>query len=289
MKKRSKWYEFAREKCANKFMRIMKLTCLLMLVFALHLSAESVAQKIVSAKFSDETLKEVFREIKTQTGFYFMYNSREVDVRQRVSLELNKVSLETALERIFEHLPYGFEVTEGYVLVVARPKTVTDTKAKKKEIRGLVTDEKGIKLPGVSILVKGTGMGTVTDMEGAFKLEVPAEEEIMLVFSFIGMETKEIKADTLFMKVVLKESVEQVDEVVVTGYQKIDKRVLSSSIASIKGEDLIGGNAISVDQMLQGRLAGVAVLNQTSTPGAAPKSGLGDHLLSREIGSRYGW
>ena len=271
MKKRSKWYEFAREKCANKFMRIMKLTCLLMLVFALHLSAESVAQKIVSAKFSDETLKEVFREIKTQTGFYFMYNSREVDVRQRVSLELNKVSLETALERIFEHLPYGFEVTEGYVLVVARPKTVTDTKAKKKEIRGLVTDEKGIKLPGVSILVKGTGMGTVTDMEGAFKLEVPAEEEIMLVFSFIGMETKEIKADTLFMKVVLKESVEQVDEVVVTGYQKIDKRVLSSSIASIKGEDLIGGNAISVDQMLQGRLAGVAVLNQTSTPGAAPK------------------
>lgn len=271
MKKRSKWYELAREKCANKFMRIMKLTCLLMLVFALHLSAESVAQKIVSAKFSDQILKEVFREIKMQTGFYFMYNSREVDVRQRVSLELDKVSLETALERIFEHLPYGFEVTEGYVLVVARPKTVTDTKAKKKEIRGLVTDEKGIKLPGVSILVKGTGMGTVTDIEGAFKLEVPAEGGIMLVFSFIGMETKEIKADTSFMKVVLKESVEQVDEVVVTGYQKIDKRVLSSSITSIKGEDLIGGNAISVDQMLQGRLAGVAVLNQTSTPGAAPK------------------
>lgn len=269
MKKRSKWYEFAREKCANKFMRIMKLTCLLMLVFALHLSAESVAQKMVSAKFSDQTLKEVFREIKTQTGFYFMYNSREVDVRQRVNLELDKVSLETALERIF--VPYGFEVTEGYVLIVARPKTVTDTKAKKKEVRGLVTDEKGIKLPGVSILIKGTGMGTVTDIEGAFKLEVPAEGGIMLVFSFIGMETKEIKADTSFMKVVLKESVEQVDEVVVTGYQKIDKRVLSSSVASIKGEDLIGGNAISVDQMLQGRLAGVAVLNQTSTPGAAPK------------------
>ena len=99
-------------------------------------------------------------------------------------------------------------------------------------------------------------MGTVTDIEGAFKLEVPAEGGIMLVFSFIGMETKEIKADTSFMKVVLKESVEQVDEVVVTGYQKIDKRVLSSSVASIKGEDLIGGNAISVDQMLQGRLAG---------------------------------
>ena len=135
MKKRSKWYEFAREKCANKFMRIMKLTCLLMLVFALHLSAESVAQKMVSAKFSDQTLKEVFREIKTQTGFYFMYNSREVDVRQRVNLELDKVSLETALERIFEHLPYGFEVTEGYVLIVARPKTVTDTKAKKKEVQ----------------------------------------------------------------------------------------------------------------------------------------------------------
>ena len=112
-----------------------------MLVFALHLSAESVAQKMVSAKFSDQTLKEVFREIKTQPGFYFMYNSREVDVRQRVNLELDKVSLETALERIFEHLPYGFEVTEGYVLIVARPKTVTDTKAKKSK-RQILTRKK---------------------------------------------------------------------------------------------------------------------------------------------------
>lgn len=271
MKKRSKWYEFARGKCANKIMRIMKLTSLLMLVFALHLSAGSVAQQVVSAKFSDQTLKEVFREIKAQTGFYFMYNSREVDVRQRVSVELNQVSLETALEKIFEHLPYGYEVTQGYVLVITRPKTVMESKAKKKEVRGMVVDEKGIRLPGVSIVIKGTGMGTVTDVEGAFKLDVPAGEDIFLVFSFVGMESKELKADTAFMKVVLKESVEQMDEVVVTGYQEIDKRKLSSSIASIKGEDLIGGNAISIDQMLQGRLAGVAVLNQTSTPGAAPK------------------
>lgn len=271
MKKRSKQYEFARGKCANKFMRMMKLTCLLMFVFALHLSAASVAQQVVSAKFSDQTLKEVFREIKAQTGFYFMYNSREVDVRQKVSAELDQVSLEKALEKIFEHLPYGFEITQGYVLIVARPKTVMDSKTGKKEVRGVVTDEKGVKLPGVSVLIKGTGMGTVTNIEGSFKLNVPAEGDITLVFSFVGMESKEVKADTSFMRIVLKEEVEQMDEVVVTGYQMIDKRISSSSVASIKGEELIGGNAISIDQMLQGRLAGVAVLNQTSTPGAAPK------------------
>ena len=192
MKKRSKWYEFARGKCANKIMRIMKLTSLLMLVFALHLSAGSVAQQVVSAKFSDQTLKEVFREIKAQTGFYFMYNSREVDVRQRVSVELNQVSLETALEKIFEHLPYGYEVTQGYVLVITRPKAVMESKAKKKEVRGMVVDEKGIRLPGVSIVIKGTGMGTVTDVEGAFKLDVPAGEDIFLVFSFVGMKSQHI-------------------------------------------------------------------------------------------------
>lgn len=271
MKKRSKWYEFARGKCANKFMKIMRLTCLLMFIFVLHLSAESVAQQVVSAKFSDQTLKEVFREIKAQTGFYFMYNSQEVDVRQRVSVELDQVSLEEALEKIFEHLPYRFEVTEGYVLVAARPKTAMDDKTPKKKVHGVVIDEDGLKLPGVSIVIKGTGMGTVTDVEGNFKLDVPADRDIILVFSFVGMESKEVKADTSFMKVVLKESVEQMDEVVVTGYQQIDKRKLSSSIVSIKGEDLVGGSAISIDQMLQGRLAGVAVLNQTSTPGAAPK------------------
>lgn len=244
---------------------------MLMIVFAMHLSAASSGQQRVTAKFVDKTLREVFRELRAQTGLYFMYNSREVDVQQRVSAEVVHVSLETALEKIFSGLPYRFEVTEGYVLVVARSSRMAVPEVRKREIRGEVTDEKGMKLPGVNIVIKGTGMGTMTDVRGGFKLDVPSGEDIVLVFSFVGMESKEVKADTGFMKVVLKEAMEQMDAVVVTGYQEIDKRKLSSSIISMKGEDLIFGNTISVDQMLQGRLAGVSVMNVTSTPGAAPK------------------
>lgn len=271
MKKKSRWYTFARGKCANKIMKVMKLTWLLMFVFTLHLAAETSAQRVVNAKFSNKALKEVLREIKTQTGVYFMYNNREVDVDQTVSVELNNMSLESALAKLFKILPYRYEITTGYVLILPDRGVKTDSVIAKREIKGVVQDEGGLKLPGVTILLKGTTVGTVTDIDGKFKISVPANKEIFLIFSFIGMEKREIKADTAFMKVVLKESVEEVDEVVVTGYQQIDKRRLSSSVTSIKGENILMGGAISVDQMLQGRLAGVTVLNQTSTPGAAPK------------------
>lgn len=272
MKKKSRWYTFARGKCANKIMKVMKLTWLLMFVFTLHLTAETSAQRVVNVKSSNKALKEVLKEIKTQTGVYFMYNDRDVDVDQKVSVELSNMVLEAALAKLFKVLPYKYEITAGYVLILPDGGIKTDSVVVKREIKGVVQDEGGVKLPGVTIVIKGTTVGTVTGNDGNFKLSIPADKkEVFLIFSFIGMEKREIKADTAFMKVVLRESIEEVNEVVVTGYQRIERRKLTSSVLSVKGEDLLEGGAISLDQMLQGKLMGVAVLQATSTPGAAPK------------------
>ncbi len=103
------------------------------------------------------------------------------------------------------------------------------------------------------------------------------------------MIVQEVKvAGTKPMTIVMKSDVKSIDEVVVTGYQEIDRRKLASSISSIKGADLIGGEYLSIDKMLQGRLPGVAVMNMSSTPELLLRSESGDLLLLQEIENRYG-
>ena len=268
--KKSKWLTCARGKCATKISMIMRLCYFFMLVLSFQVSAEGLAQGTVNVTFKNESLGEVLKEFKQQTGVYFMYNTREVDADVKVSAELRNVLLEKALEIIFKDLPYTYARVNDYFLIMPKRSVVADT-VQGKVVKGIVRDDKKEILPGVTILIKGTKLGTVTDANGKFELNLPDKKEVTLVFSFIGMATKELKADTTFMNVTMKESALEVDEVVVTGYERIERRKLTSSVLSVRGEDLLEGGAISLDQMLQGKLAGVAVLQATSTPGAAPK------------------
>lgn len=138
--------------------------------------------------------------------------------------------------------------------------------------KGTVVDQSGKPIAGVAVVIKGTSIGTATDAKGKYELELFDRKNVVLVYSMLGMKKQEIPyRNNTPIVVKMEEAAESVDEVVVTGYQKIDKRELSSSIVSIKGADLVGGAQMSLDRMLVGRLPGVAVSGLTSTPGAAPK------------------
>ena len=150
--------------------------------------------------------------------------------------------------------------------------TVSSVRAQESlTVQGCVYDVDGIPLPGVNVRVKKTGGGTSTDLEGVFKLQVP-QQPIELIFSFIGMESQTVtwKGESP-LKATLKAQSVGLDDVVITGYQAIDKRKLSSSIASIDMSELQMPSATSIDQLLQGRVAGMSVLNLSGTPGVAPK------------------
>lgn len=138
-------------------------------------------------------------------------------------------------------------------------------------VTGRVIDQNGDPLVGVSVYVKGSMAGTITDVKGYFEMPSHGKKELKMVFSFIGMKQREMTWKGKSLTVVLEDDLQRIDEVVVTGYQEIDRRKLASSILSVKGDDLKGGEYLSVDKMLQGRLPGVAVINMSSTPGAAPK------------------
>ncbi|HEY8935905.1 MAG TPA: TonB-dependent receptor [Cyclobacteriaceae bacterium] len=137
-------------------------------------------------------------------------------------------------------------------------------------IQGQIKDETGAGLPGVSVVVKGSTAGTVTDSNGKFKLDISGPDAI-LVFTFIGYAPQEVKAGaTTNFDITMQPDVQQLKEVVFIGYQSIDKELSTSSISSVKGTVIQNLPQPSFDQMLQGRLAGVSVISTTGELGAKP-------------------
>lgn len=141
---------------------------------------------------------------------------------------------------------------------------------KKVKVTGMVVDEGGEPLPGVTILIKGTTVGCATDIDGKFILEVP--ENAVLVASFVGMKTREVKAQTdKPMRIVMSADARMIEEVVVTGYQKIDRKLFTGAAARVEMDDMKLGGESDVAKRLEGQVAGVSVQNVSSTFGTAPK------------------
>ncbi|MFP4605170.1 MAG: SusC/RagA family TonB-linked outer membrane protein [Bacteroidales bacterium] len=133
----------------------------------------------------------------------------------------------------------------------------------------VVSEEDEEPLPGVSVIEKGTDNGTTTDSEGSYQIEVP-DEEAVLEFSFVGMQTKEVKVeDQKTIDVALGEDVEEIDEVVVTGYGTQKRSDLTGSVSSVQAEGIEGMAVESVQKAMQGRAAGVEVTAQDGVPGGA--------------------
>jgi len=137
-------------------------------------------------------------------------------------------------------------------------------------LKGLVVDEKGNPLPGVTVRIKGTQMGTATNADGRFSLPLP-EGKYTLVFSFVGYRNRELDSHADLSRVVMHEDAQSLDEVVVTGYQKIDRKLFTGAASVVRSEDLESDGANDVARMLQGKAAGVQIQNVSGTFGAAPK------------------
>ena len=148
-----------------------------------------------------------------------------------------------------------------------------------KTISGIVKEPDGTACPGVAVLVKGTKTAVLTDLDGKFSIKVRFSENgskkdtPILIFSCMGKETQEITCNKTTYEIIMKdESTALLAAMMIsTGYQRLDRRLSASAVSSVQADDLLQGNATSVDNMLQGKLAGVSVLSSSSTPGASSK------------------
>ncbi len=255
----------------NSFL-IMKLTIVLTILLSISAFGE-VASQNVSLKCENVLLREVFKSLKQQTGYLFVFNEEELDKAARVSVNINNSTLAKALDRVLRGLPYTYEIIDDMVVIKPAPvkTTARDSVGRKVEVKGVVKDCKGELLPGVTVLIKGTAIGVATNVNGEYTIALDPKKQSLL-FSFIGMRTKEVVWDgQKRLDVVLDDDCVSMDEVVVTGYQTIDKRKLTSSISSLTDKDLDFRGALTVDQMLEGKVPGLLAMTLSTMPGAATK------------------
>ena len=256
----------------RKILLTMKLTCVLTVFFTISAMGVGIGQT-VNLKLKDVTLREAFKALKQQTGMYFVYNEEELSKDLKLSVELENTSLEEALRQILKGLPYSFERV-GKMVVVKPVKEVVDQtqQQKKKKVTGKVTDIEGTPLPGVTVMIEGAVSGTATDVKGEYSLELEDKHGRKLVYSFIGMvKVTKVWNGEERIDVQMKEDVHDIEEVVVTGYQTLNRRESASAVSVVKTDDIYMAGAASIDQMLQGQVPGLMVMNTSGEPSATPK------------------
>lgn len=252
----------------RKTFLVMKLTLLLVLCALFQVRAEVFSQRKVSMQMKEVTLDHVFRELSRQIHCEFLYNNSIVKQKGNVSIDVKNEELDKLLNDLLPQLGMEYVMDEDVIIIRERlPQSVKEV-----ELKGTVRDEDGMVLPGATVRIKGTNLGVATGTDGSFLLRVPEAKDIVLTVSFIGMKSQEFKyAGQKQIEVVLYADKQEMDEVVVTGYQVIDKRTLTSSITTIKADDLEKMGALTIDQMLEGKAPGLMITNVSAQPGAAAK------------------
>ena len=257
----------------KKYFLIMKLTSLLILVLTLQMSASVWSQTTtMSVKLKNSTLQELFIQIEKSTNYRFFYNNDEVDVNQRISVDVEEKTVGKILTTALEGSPYSFKEMENKLILIERtgiPSKVPGSNQQQKSVSGKATDLSGNSLPGVSVVVKGTTTGVITDMDGKYTLpRVP--ENATLQFSFVGMKMQEVAVgNKVAINVVLEEETIGIEEVVAIGYGTVKKSDLTGSVTSVKSDEIKAFATSNVMQSLSGRAPGVQVSQNTGAPGGS--------------------
>lgn len=250
------------ERFLKKF-HFQRLLCLFMLCLSLPLVAQNEVRK-VNINVENASLKEVLDVLK-KYNYRLVYSTSVIDAcKKKVTLDLKKVSASEVLNKAFKNTDLTFRIDKNVITIkqVVRDENIT--------AKGFVTDVSGDPLPGVAVMLKGSLTGTTTTATGHFQMRVPKNS--VLTFSFIGMQPQSAFVESEQpIKISMKETSIKMDEVVITGFQVLKKRESTSSIVTLDAEDIIEPVGISLDQMLQGKVPGMAVMQMTSTVGAAPK------------------
>jgi TonB-linked SusC/RagA family outer membrane protein len=259
----------------------MKLTTFLLFVFFFQVSAGVFSQNNghLSLKAEKESVNNILKLIEEQTEFRFMYNANNINVERKVDINCDSKSITEILDMLFRETDIKYRSFNNNYVLFTDTERSTESYQQQKSVTGKVTDSSGASLPGVSVVVKGTTNGTITDANGAYSLRVP--ENATLLFSFVGMKSQEIRADDkTSLNVTLIEETVGIEEVVAVGYGTQKKRDVIGSIATVKAETLqTTSNSTNVLSLLQGQAAGVSI---QSTSG---RLGAGVNILIRGLSS----
>ncbi len=268
MKKSDVDNAFKKRRC-KKLNFKMKFCFLVASIMLFQLSANSVmSQKKMEFDYSNVPLKRILNEIKSQTGYRFFYNVKEIDDTQKTSLNVDKETIREVLRKLSVKVNFDYRINGNQVVLTQKGNTIHTSQ--KTEIKGTVMDRDGTPLPGASIVEKGTTNGTQSDFDGNFSIEV-ANSNATLVVSYIGFASKEIPVNGQSnLSVTLEESAAGLDEVVVVGYGSQSRRDVTASISSMPMDEMKDMPVSNVATAMQGKAPGVQVQQTSGAPGSTP-------------------
>ena len=218
----------------------MKLTVLLCVLCVTSVSAAVEAQQRITLRLGETGLKEVFKEIHRQTGKTVLYNDDRLSLEQKVRTDFVDTELEEILNQVLRNRGMSYKFVDDYIVIVPQKLSSGPQVVEEITLTGKVTDMKGEGLPGVTVMIKSTTLGTATDFEGKYSLRTVPIKNLVLVFSMVGMKSKEVAVgDKKEINVKLEEEQSELDEVVVTGIFQRKASSFTGSAVSMTKEDLM--------------------------------------------------
>ncbi len=254
---------------------ILMQTCFYTFLLAEDSAAQrkSVRDVYVTVNDSYNSVNEVFKTIESQTDFEFAYSKRYIPRTKNISLTSGKRVVKEVLLEISRECRLKFKQVNNSISVnilpgdlynntgiveIVQPRVVTGT---------VTSEEDGLGLPGVNILIKGTNNGTITDVDGKYRLEIPGDDAV-LVFSSIGFQSQEIAvANQSDITVSMSADIQSLEEIIVVGYGTQKKESLTGAISNVQSKDLERVHSATTSGMLAGKMAGVSFRQPDGRPG----------------------
>lgn len=256
----------------KKLLRMMKLTAAILLATCLQVSAKGYSQK-VTLNLDHVSLEKVFKDIKKQTGFLFLYQAEAVKKAGKVSVNVENASIEEVMKASLSKAPFTFKIVDRTIILSPAPDKIPESiaAAPSFDLRGKVTDENGVPLVGASINVRGTNNGTSTNAQGEFALR-NVEANAVLEISFVGYNSKTITVHSSEpLQIVLSVASNKLDEMVVIAYGTTSKRLNTGSVSSVTSETISRQPVADPLGALQGRAAGLMITSNSGMPGSSFK------------------
>ena len=206
--------------------------------FSLVRAATEDSTRLVTFSTKAESLNHVLIKFKDQTGVEILFNRQLLGDQVCKELNLVKVSVDVALGKILEGTGFEFSKVDGVYIIKKKTKEKI-TRVEPRVVTGVVKDAQGEPLPGVTVVVKGTTLGCATDADGKYKLPISLEGDVVLVFSFVGMQTKEVTyKGEAELNITLEPDVTEIEQVVVTGIFTRKAESFTGAATTFKREDL---------------------------------------------------
>ncbi len=259
-----------------QFLIMMKVVWVIILATAFQ-SAASVSysqETKISLNLKDVSLEEVIWSIKKLTQFNFFYQNEEIEEIKGLNVDVNDQTVDEILDQCLKSTTLTYDIVHKAVIIhnENNRNAVNSTGGElvglqKQRITGRVTDSNGVPLPGVTVVVKGTAIGVVTDAEGNYSLLVPDDIKVLL-FSFVGMKNKEVPySGQTVLNVTLEEERTGIDEVVVVGYGVQKKVAVTGAVSTVGTKELVRSSSATLGTALAGRLSGISAIQSSGQPG----------------------